>query len=171
MVDWAQTPTNCLTKILFIFFFFKWYRGWVWVDIPVGLQLLLGISAAFEEDSTSGLFIQVFDDSDKVGLVFLHGVAHTAARQTLSKAFLKYVETWKRSCWCWRHFSQRILRLKINLLCGAEACPFFSDDLLRLWVQSVKYDLQHYFAWVAHETGRSVDLVLLKGAFLGKCDD
>ena len=61
--------------------------------------------------------------------------------------------------------------MKINLLCGAEACPFFSDDLLRLWVQSVKYDLQHDFAWVAHETGRSVDLVLLKGAFLGKCDD
>ena len=34
-----------------------------------------------------------------------------------------------------------------DLLCGAstcfEACLFFSDDLLRLWLQSVQYDLQH----------------------------
>ena len=33
-----------------------------------------------------------------------------------------------------------------DLLCGApscsEACLFFSDDL-RLWLQSVQYDLQH----------------------------
>ena len=33
-----------------------------------------------------------------------------------------------------------------NLLCGApscsEACLFFGDDLLRLWLQSVQYDLQ-----------------------------
>ena len=28
----------------------------------------------------------------------------------------------------------------------AEACLFFSDDLLRLWLQSVQYDLQHVFA-------------------------
>ena len=39
-----------------------------------------------------------------------------------------------------------------GLLCGApacsEACLFLSDDLLRLWLQSVQYDLQHDFAWV-----------------------
>ena len=33
-----------------------------------------------------------------------------------------------------------------NLLCGApacsEACLFFSDDLLRLWFQSLQYNLQ-----------------------------
>ena len=48
---------------------------------------------------------------------------------------------------------------------------FFSDDLLRLWLQSVQYDLQHEFAWVADEFGRSVVLSLLQVAFLGKFDD
>ena len=37
-----------------------------------------------------------------------------------------------------------------DLLCGApscsEACLFFSDDLLRLWLRSVPYALQHDFA-------------------------
>ena len=37
-----------------------------------------------------------------------------------------------------------------DLVCGAsacsEACLFFSVDLLRLWLQSVQYDLQHDFA-------------------------
>ena len=36
-----------------------------------------------------------------------------------------------------------------DMLCGApscfEACLFFSDDLLRLWLQSVQNDLQHNF--------------------------
>ena len=45
--------------------------------IPVGLQLLFEpVSyAAVEEDCTSGLVIEVFDDSDKVGadVVLLHG--------------------------------------------------------------------------------------------------
>ena len=39
-----------------------------------------------------------------------------------------------------------------DLLCGtpscSEACLFFKDDLLRLWFQSIQYDLQHDFAWV-----------------------
>ena len=52
-----------------------------------------------------------------------------------------------------------------------EACLFLSDDLLRLWLQSVQYDLQHNFAWVADEADRSVVLALLQVAFLGKCDD
>ena len=62
-----------------------------------------------------------------------------------------------------------------DLLCGApacsEACLFFSDDLLRLWLQSVQYGLQHDFAWVADEANSSVVLALLRVAFLGKCDD
>ena len=62
-----------------------------------------------------------------------------------------------------------------DLLCGApsfsEACLFFSDDLLCLWFQSVQYDLQHDFAWVANEADRSVALALLQVAFLGNCDD
>ena len=62
-----------------------------------------------------------------------------------------------------------------DLLCGApacyEACLFFSDDLLRLWLQSIQYDLQHDFAWVTDEAYCSVVLALLQVAFLGKCDD
>ena len=62
-----------------------------------------------------------------------------------------------------------------DLLCGAsscaEACLFLSDNLLRLWLQSLQYDLQHDFAWVADEADRSAVLALLEVAFLGKCDD
>ena len=48
---------------------------------------------------------------------------------------------------------------------------FSGDDLLRLRLQSVQYDLQHDFAWVTDEADRSVVLALLQVAFLGKCDD
>ena len=62
-----------------------------------------------------------------------------------------------------------------DLLCGAptcsEACLFFSDDLLRLWLQSVQYHLQHDFTWVTDEADCSVVLALLHVAFLGKCHD
>ena len=62
-----------------------------------------------------------------------------------------------------------------DLLCGvpscSEACLFFGDDFLRLWLQSVQYDLQHDFAWVTDEAYCSVVLSLLQVAFLGKCDD
>ena len=61
------------------------------------------------------------------------------------------------------------------VLCGApsccEACLFFSDDLLRLWLQSVQYDLQHVFVWVTDEADRSVVLALLQVVFLWKCDN
>ena len=50
---------------------------------------------AGEEDGTSGLVIEVFDDLDKVGTdVVLFMVAHKAACQTLSKAFLESMKTW-----------------------------------------------------------------------------
>ena len=62
-----------------------------------------------------------------------------------------------------------------DLLCGAPSCPeaclFFSDDLLCLWLQSVQHDLQHDFARLTDEADRSVVLALLQVAFLGKCDD
>ena len=62
-----------------------------------------------------------------------------------------------------------------DLLCGtpscSEACLFFGDDLLRLWLQSVQYDLQHDYAWVTDEADNSVVLALLQVPFLGKCDD
>ena len=66
-----------------------------------------------------------------------------------------------------------IRRIEV-LLCGtpscSEACVFFSDDL-RLWLQSVQYDLQHGFAWVTDEAVWSVVLALLQVAFLGYCGD
>ena len=62
-----------------------------------------------------------------------------------------------------------------DLLCGApscyEACLFFIGDLLRLYLQSIQYDLQHDFAWVTDEAGCSVALTLLQVTFLWKCDD
>ena len=67
------------------------------VDIPVGLQLLSGpvSCAAVEEDGTSGLVIEVFDDSVKVGTDFyFFMVAHKAACQTQLKSFLKSMKTW-----------------------------------------------------------------------------
>ena len=62
-----------------------------------------------------------------------------------------------------------------DLLCGApfcsETCLFFSNDFLRLQLESVQYDLQQEFTWVADEACCSVALALLQVAFLGKCDD
>ena len=61
------------------------------------------------------------------------------------------------------------------MLCGAPACSevwlFFSDDLLRLCLQSVQYDLQHDFTWVTDEAHCLVVVALLQVAFLGKCND
>ena len=83
--------------------------------------------AAVEEDGTSGFVIEVFHDSDKVcaEVGLLHGCRQSCMPNPVEG---------------WRHFSQRIRRLKIDLLCGApscsEACLFFSDDLLCLWPQT-----------------------------------
>ena len=46
----------------------------------------------------------------------------------------------------------------------------FGDDLLRLRLLSVQYDLQHDFAGVNNEADHSVVLALLQVAFLGKCE-
>ena len=46
----------------------------------------------------------------------------------------------------------------------SSACLFFSDGLLRLWLQSVQYDLQHEFAWVTDQADRLVALTLLQVA-------
>ena len=62
-----------------------------------------------------------------------------------------------------------------DLLCGvpacSEACLFFGDDLLCLWLQSFQYDLQHDIALEADGTYRSVVLALLQVAFLWMCCD
>ena len=61
-----------------------------------------------------------------------------------------------------------------DLLCStpscSEACLFFGDDL-RLWLQSVQYDLQHDFALAIDEAYCSVVLALRQVAFLRKYDD
>ena len=51
--------------------------------------------AAVEEDGTSGLVKEFFDDSDKVcaDVVLLHGCPRFAC-QTLSKAFFESMKTW-----------------------------------------------------------------------------
>ena len=62
-----------------------------------------------------------------------------------------------------------------NLLCSTVSCSnaglFVSDDVLCLWLQSVKDDLQHDFTWVADEADCPVVLTQLKVAFFFKCDD
>ena len=62
------------------------------VDIPVGSKLLFGAVsyAAVEEDGTSGLVIEVFDDLDKVGAadVFLHGYLHSLCSINYDNAFV-----------------------------------------------------------------------------------
>ena len=52
-------------------------------------------------------------------------------------------------------------------------CIFHLGELhlLRLWLQSVQYDLWHDFAWVTDEADCSVVLALLQVAFLGKSND
>ena len=130
--------------------------------------------ADVEEDCTSGHVTEVFDDLNKAGadIVLLHGCPQSCMPnpvEGLPEVYEDMVEV--------------LLVLEIfltvdakveDLLCGApagsEACLFFSDDLC-LWLQSVQYDLQHDFAWVADEADCSVVLALLLVAFLGMCDD
>ena len=57
------------------------------------------------------------------------------------------------------------------LLLYSIARLFFSHDFPCLRLHSVPNDLQHVFARMVVEADRSVVLVLLQVAFLGKCDD
>ena len=66
---------------------------------------------------------------------------------------------------------QILLQIVTRTLLTPADFPFFSDDLLSLWLQFVQYDLQHDLAWAAHRADRSVDLALLKVVFLGKSGD
>ena len=131
--------------------------------------------AAVEEDCTSGLAIEVFDDSDKVGadVVLLHGCPQSYMPNP-AEGFLEFYEDMVEVLLVLEIFLIEDSQVE-DLLCGApfcsEACLFFSDDLLRLWLQSVQYDLQHDFSWETEEADRSVVLALMQVAFLGKCDD
>ena len=147
------------------------------IDIPVGLQLLFGTSllAAVEEDSTDGLVTEAFDDLDEVcaDVVLLPGCPQSCMPSPVECRLEVYEDMVE---------VLRVLEISLtvnasveNMLCDAPscsvACLFFSDDLLRLWFQSVQYDLQHDFAWVTDEAYCSVVLALLQVAFLGECDD
>ena len=110
------------------------------VDIPVGLHCCPEpVSyAVVEEVCTSGLVTEDFDDSDKVGadVVFLHGCPQNCIPNSgdgLPEVYEDMVEV--------------LLVLEIfltenayveDLLCRvpscSEACLFFSDDLLCLWL-------------------------------------
>ena len=85
------------------------------IEIPIGLQLLFGISnAAVEEDCTSGLAISIFDDSDKVGadVVLLHGCPQSCMPNPV-EGLPQVCEDMVGVLLCWRYFSQRILGLKV----------------------------------------------------------
>ena len=105
--------------------------------------------AAVEEDCTSGLVIEVFDDSDKVGaaVVLLHGCPQSCMPNPV-KGLLEVYEDMVEVLLVLEIFLTENALFE-DLLCGipscSEACLFFGDDLLRLWLQSVQYDLQHDF--------------------------
>ena len=48
-------------------------------------------------------------------LLYSFMVAHKATCQTLSKAFLKSMKIWWRSCWCWIYFSKKMVFFKIKI--------------------------------------------------------
>ena len=63
---------------------------------------------------TSGLVIEVFNDSDKVGadVVLLHGCPQSCMPNPVEgfrEVYEDMVETYR----CWKYFSQRILGLKV----------------------------------------------------------
>ena len=130
--------------------------------------------AAVEEDRTSGLVIEVFVDWDKVGgdVILLHGCPQSCMPNPVEglEIYEDVVEVLP------------VLEIQLTedslvedplclRCCCSEVCLFFSDDLLRFWLQSVQYDLQRDFAWMANEADCSVVLALLQVAFLGKCND
>ena len=88
-------------------------------------------------------------------MLYFFMVAHKVACQTLSKAFL---ESKVQVLLVLEIFLTENAKVE-DLLCGApscsEACLFFSDDFLRLWLQYVQYNLQHDFAWVTDVPDRS----------------
>ena len=129
---------------------------------------------AVDENCTSGLVIEVFDDSNRVSadVVLFHGCSQSCKPNPVKVPLEIY-----------KDMVEVLLVLEIfltedpwveDLLRGApsrsEACLFFSNDLLRLRLQSVQYDLQHDIAWVTDEAYCSIVLALLQVAFLGKCD-
>ena len=104
----------------------------------------------------------MFDDSNKVGadVVLLHGCPQSCMPNPVEA--------------CWRHFSQRICRLKIySVVLFPALKPACSSAMIfsACGLKSIQFDLQHDFAWVADEANRSIVLALLQVAFLEKYND
>ena len=105
--------------------------------------------ADVEEDGTGGLVIEVFDGLDKVcaDVVFLHGRPQSCMPNPV-ESLLEVYEDMVEVLLVLVIFPTENVKVE-DLLCGApscsEACLFFGDDLLRLWLQSVQYDLHHDF--------------------------
>ena len=119
--------------------------------------------------------IEVFDDLDKVcaDVVLLHGCPQNCTSNPV-EGILEVCEDMVEVLLVLEIFLTADSHFE-DLLCGAsacsEACLFFSDDFLRLWLQSVQNDLQHDFDWLTYEADCSVVLAPLQVAFLGRCDD
>ena len=83
-------------------------------------------------------------------MLYFFMVAHKTACQILSKA-LEVFEDMVEVLMVLEIFLTEDFYVK-DLVRGApscsEACLFFSNDLLHLWLQSVQHGLQHDFAWV-----------------------
>ena len=87
------------------------------VDIAVGLHLFFSepVSyAAVQENCTSGLVIELFDDSDKVGAdaVLLHGCPQSCMPNPV-KGFLEVYKDMAEVLLVLEYFSQRFRMLKV----------------------------------------------------------
>ena len=131
--------------------------------------------AAIEEDCIGGLLIEVFDDSNKVGLdAGLFDCCPTCCMPNPVEGLLEGCEDMAAVLLVLELFLTKDSQVEY-LLCGtpssSEACLFFLDDLNCLQLQSVQYASQHDFALMVFEAAHTVVLALLQVAFLGKCDD
>ena len=76
---------------------------------------------------------------------WVHGVGHSPVCQILFQIVVRAVTTSSPPAWT----------RSAGMLSTPADFPFFNDDLLRLWLQPVQYDVQHDFAWVTDEFGSS----------------
>ena len=94
--------------------------------------------AAVEEDYIHGVVIKIFDDLDKVGadVVLLHGCPQSCMPNPV-EGLLEVYEDMVEVLLLLEIFLTEGCRLKICSFGSpscSEACLFFSDDLLRLWL-------------------------------------
>ena len=96
----------------------------------------------------------MFDDSGEVGAdVLLHGVSQNYMPNP-DAGLLEVYEDMVEVLLVLEIFLTEDSYVE-DMLCGAPSCsearPFFSNNFLRLRLQTVQYDLQHDFAWVSDD--------------------